>query len=68
MAKITLEIEKCWNGCPYCQPRFGGRGDADDWKCAKADRWIATYVEYASEMPLVPQWCPIKVKEKDNGT
>ena len=33
MAKIILEIEKCWDGCPYCTPRFGGCGDADDWRC-----------------------------------
>ena len=43
MAKIILEIEKCWDGCPYCTPRFGGCGDADDWKCKKANRYIATY-------------------------
>ena len=29
----------------------------------KANRYIATYVEYNSEMPTVPSWCPICVKE-----
>ena len=63
MAKIILEIEKCWDGCPYCTPRFGGCGDADDWRCKKANRYIATYVEYNSEMPTIPSWCPICVKD-----
>ena len=63
MAKIILEIEKCWDGCPYCTPRFGGYGDADDWVCKKVNRYIATYVEYNSEMPIVPSWCPICMKD-----
>ena len=29
----------------------------------KANRYIATYVEYNSEMPTVPSWCPICMKE-----
>lgn len=63
MAKIQLDIKKCWDGCPYCKPRFGGHGDADDWKCHKANRYIMAYVEYESEMPEVPAWCPLLVKD-----
>ena len=65
MTKIILEIEKCWDGCPYCKSHFGGHGDADDWFCTYNDRIkrpIATYVEYNSDMPAVPDWCPCNVK------
>lgn len=64
MAKIVLEINKCWDGCPYCKPCYGGHVDADDWKCTKIDRWIAVYVEYSSEMPPVPKWCPVRIEEE----
>ena len=70
MAKIILEIQKCWDGCPYCKSRCGGHGDADDWFCtynAESKRVIASYVEYTEEMPFVPKWCPIKLNEESNN-
>lgn len=45
---IHLSIKNCLE-CPY----FCG---------INYDKSIATYIEWPSEMPDVPDWCPLRVK------
>ena len=33
----------------------------EDYMCEKANRKIAGAVEWPSEIPEVPNWCPIKI-------
>ena len=62
MAKIVLEIKKCWDGCPYCSSYNGmPKSLPNHFTCKKANKPIASYVEYPNEMPEVPDWCPITV-------
>ena len=38
---------------------------AHDYFCGVNDREIMGYVEHDWEMPLVPKWCPLLVKEQE---
>lgn len=68
MAKIKLEydIEKCWD-CPKCISEPTQTADsfevALDYYCGVNNKKIAGYIEYDSEMPKVPNWCPLLSKE-----
>ena len=68
MAKIRIEkeIEKCWD-CPKCKNRPTETADsfevATDYYCGVNNEKIMGYVEYDWEMPFVPNWCPLLVKE-----
>lgn len=63
MAKIQFELKDC-RECPF--HTYGGSspyGDAYDLYCenSKKPRIIQEYIEYESEVPPVPDWCPIKI-------
>ena len=66
MAKIRLEydIEKCWD-CLMCKSEPTITADsfeiATDYYCGVNGKKIMGYVEYDSEMPPVPNWCPLLV-------
>lgn len=68
MAKIKLEydIEKCWD-CPKCINEPTQTADsfevALDYYCGVNNKKIAGYVEHGWEMPKVPNWCPLLLKE-----
>ena len=68
MAKIKLEydIEKCWD-CPKCINKPTQTADsfevALDYYCGVNNKEIAGYVEHGWEMPKVPNWCPLLLKE-----
>lgn len=65
--RIEKEIEKCWD-CPMCRNRLTETSDwfevAHDYFCGVNNREIMGYVEHDWEMPLVPEWCPLLVKEQ----
>lgn len=66
MTKIEFEIKDCQD-CPFCETKRMYTGDswehAFDYFCKKADnKQIATYIEWRSEMPEVPDWCPCRRK------
>lgn len=62
---IGFEIEKC-DECPFVQlERTQGAGYAHDYWCTKTmgkRKFIVGYVEYPSEIPEVPEWCPCKIE------
>jgi hypothetical protein len=57
-----LGITKC-NNCEFVSTtRTSGAGYALNYFCSKKDnQTIARYVEWASDMPEVPSWCPFRV-------
>jgi hypothetical protein len=63
MAKIVMEIKNCLE-CPKCEPRRIYTSDswehAYDYYCKKNGEQIAHYIEWPSEMPPVPDNCPMK--------
>lgn len=61
--KIALDIHKCTE-CPFMKRvRTSGAGYAEDYHCSKmSDKLIVGYVEWASEVPPVPDWCPCKIE------
>lgn len=64
MAKIYLEIDKC-SQCPFHYTVPVDTGDSwdhmEDYMCSKGNKKIAGAVEWPSEIPVVPEWCPIKI-------
>ena len=62
---IGFEIEKC-DKCPFVQlERTQGAGYAHDYWCTKTmdkRKLIVGYVEWDSEIPEVPEWCPCKIE------
>ena len=62
---VFVGVGRC-DECPFVKvSRTPKAGYAHDFVCTKADKTIATYVEYDSEIPPVPQWCPFRVKENE---
>lgn len=66
MWTIAIKINNC-SECPKCRKdRTAGAGYALDYICTEANKEIAGYVEYSSEIPAnVPEWCPLFV---NNGS
>ncbi len=76
MAKIQIEVKSCMD-CPYHTAKRHYTSDsfemAFDYFCTevviKADKaeteykQVASYIEREREMPDVPEWCPLLVKE-----
>ena len=62
--KIQIELTSCRN-CPYVDiTRTPGAGYAFDYWCEFSERkLILGYIEYPSEIPSIPEWCPCRVKE-----
>ena len=71
---IQFEIKDCQD-CPFCDCRRHWTSDswehAYDYYCTKkcekykidgklVNKKIAGYIEWRSEMPDVPDWCPIR--------
>ena len=66
---IKLNISKCNEidkkvgiSCPFLEiSRTQGAGYAEDFFCkANNSKKICGYVEWESDIPLVPDWCPFK--------
>ena len=68
MAIIGIEIEKC-NKCPYVYTEPVLTGDSwdhmEDYICTQNNQKIAGCVEWPSEIPPVPDWCPIRIKQEE---
>ena len=70
MAKIRIEkeIDKCWN-CPMYKSERVYTPDSFEMSfnyiCNVANRVVAKNVEHEWEMPPVPDWCPLLVKESE---
>ncbi len=64
--KIIIEINSC-KECPHFKitgtSSTDGFDRGEDWHCVKADKSIATFVEW-HEKPAIPKWCPCKIKSK----
>ena len=60
-----IPIGRCDECLHHYTTRTPRAGDAYDYWCRKANKKIVTYVEYDSEIPPVPQWCPYRIKEND---
>lgn len=63
---IHLSIKNCTE-CPYHKSKRHWTSDswehAYDYFCQiNFNKPIATYIEWPSEMPDVPDWCPLRVK------
>ena len=69
MAIIGIEIEKC-NKCPYVYTEPVLTGDSwdhmEDYICTQNNQKIAGCVEWPSEIPPVPDWCPTRIKQKEH--
>ena len=65
MAVVGIEIERC-NKCPYVDIEPVYTGDSwdhmEDYICTQNNQKIARGVEWSSEIPFVPDWCPIRIK------
>ena len=62
---LFLDFTKC-DKCPYAKTeRTPGAGYALDYFCSRKNgRKVAGYVEWDSDMPLIPSWCPLYLAEK----
>lgn len=62
--KIEKEIKDCQD-CPCCGDEYGWGGTTTYYCLEKHNhnnyQLIAAQVEYRSEMPPVPKWCPHRV-------
>lgn len=69
-AMVVVGVGRC-DECPCVkQTRTPSAGYAFDYYCnavqtPSGPMRITTYVEYDSEIPPVPDWCPFKIKEED---
>ena len=70
MAKIIIEIDKC-EQCPFVKKKnnethdwFEDYAEVYDYICGVNEKEIACWVERPSEIPEVPDWCPILYKEE----
>ena len=63
LALVTIQVGRC-DECPFhYTERTIGAGYAFDYFCKAAEnRKITGYVEYPSEIPAVPSWCPFYLK------
>ena len=63
--QATMEIEKC-NECPFHDTRrTPGAGYAIDYFCVlEKGKEIAGYIEWNSDLPYVPDWCPIAIERR----
>jgi hypothetical protein len=70
MAKIQLiyDIDNC-SRCPLhrTQPLITSDSweHASDYYCGSNGKKIAGYIEWESDMPNIPNWCPHLLKEKE---
>lgn len=64
LAIITIPVGRC-DECPFHYTDYTrGAGCADDYFCkAAGGKKIVGYVEWESEIPSVPTWCPFYIKE-----
>lgn len=69
MTMVQFNIEKC-DKCPFVKTKLTkGFGYALDYMCSKKDnRVITSYIEWDSQIPPVPEWCPIKVNDPPIST
>jgi len=60
-----LDFPKC-DKCAFVKTkRTQGAGYAHDYHCSKKDdKLITKYVEWDSDLPEIPNWCPFKVFER----
>lgn len=69
-AMVVIGVGRC-DECPCVkETRTPRAGFAFDYYCnacqtSNGPRKITGYIEYDSEMPPVPDWCPFKIKEDD---
>lgn len=61
--QVVVEVERC-DECPFVEiKRTNGAGYAHDYYCSAVKRVnnkLARYVEYLSEIPAPPSWCPFR--------
>lgn len=69
-AMVVVGVGRC-DVCPYVkETRTPRAGFAFDYYCnacqtPEGPRKITGYIEYDSEIPPVPDWCPFKIKEDE---
>lgn len=67
--RVYIDIDRC-DGCPFVEvKRTMGAGYAHNYYCTAVKRVnnkLAGYVEYNSEIPTPPSWCPFR-KENENA-
>ena len=59
--KIVIEIENC-SYCPFYKLDWAEYGY--NIHCGAKKRLIKANVEYKSEMPEIPEWCPCRLEEE----
>lgn len=61
---LKYELENC-SKCPLVHTvRTMGAGYAEDYHCsALGDKKIIGYVEWDSQLPPVPGWCPHRIEK-----
>lgn len=66
-AFVIIGVGRC-DECPlHFTERTPSAGFALDYFCrAKDNKEICHYIEYDSEIPEVPEWCPFIIREDDN--
>lgn len=59
-----IPVGRC-DECRLCRvERTPRAGYAYDYICTAMNKTITTYVEWDSEIPAIPHWCPFRVKEE----
>ena len=65
--KFEYDINKC-NQCPVCIKKETLTSDswehAFNYYCGMNNQKIAGYVEWDSELPEIPKWCPNRVERR----
>ena len=63
VVSVTIPVGRC-DECPYHYIHISPDIDSgDDYICKIANKVIASYIEFDSELPVVPEWCPFRSKE-----
>lgn len=62
---IFIKHKKC-DACAFVKTgHTPGSGYGTDYFCSKKNnKKVAGYVEWDSELPLIPNWCPLKLAEE----
>lgn len=60
-----IPVGRC-DECRFCRvERTPRAGCAYDYVCTATNKTITTYVEWDSEIPAIPHWCPFRIKGEE---
>lgn len=64
VVSVNIPVGRC-DQCPYHYTKpTPNAGYAEDYFCKIANKAIGHYIEWDSEIPAVPDWCPFRLHGK----